>query len=93
MSTHPEMVAGSGRLSTRWMRAVPGLIMKEGAEGVHIAGQSGKGVIAFKVIDGSMRAHDVITRSALAQIGVAAEFPSVSVFGGLPPKLEIRASF
>lgn len=93
MSTHPEMVAGSGRLSTRWMRAVPGLIMKEGAEGVHIAGQSGKGVIAFKVIDGSMRAHDAITRSALAQIGVVAEFPSVSVFGGLPPKLEIRASF
>jgi L-asparaginase II len=93
MSNHPEMVAGSGRLSTRWMEAVPGLIMKEGAEGVHIAAQSGKGVIAFKVIDGSMRAHDVITRSALAQIGITAEILTGSVFGGPAPKVEIRASF
>lgn len=93
MSTHPEMVAGNGRLSTQWMRAVPGLIMKEGAEGVHIAGQRGKGVIAFKVIDGSMRAHEVITRSALARIGITAQVPAASVFGGPLPKVEIRASF
>ncbi len=93
MTTYPEMVAGSGRLSTRWMRAVPGLIMKEGAEGVHIAAQSGKGVVAFKVIDGSMRAHDVVTRSALAHIGITADILAGSVFGGPAPKVEIRASF
>ena len=67
--------------------------MKEGAEGVHIAGQRGKGVIAFKVIDGSMRAHEVITRSALARIGITAQVPAATVFGGPLPKVEIRASF
>jgi L-asparaginase II len=93
MSSFPEMVAGNGRLSARWMRAVPGLIMKEGAEGVHIAALSGKGVIAFKVIDGSMRAHEVITRSALSRIGIIGDIPATTVFGGPAPKVEIRSSF
>ena len=30
----PEMVAGEGRLTTRKMREIPGLFMKEGAEGI-----------------------------------------------------------
>lgn len=93
MSEHPEMVAGGARLSTRWMKAVPGLIMKEGAEGVHIAGKRGHGVIAFKVIDGSMRAHDVITRSALERIGITAALPASTVFGGPTPAVKIRATF
>lgn len=33
----PEMVAGEGRLTTRKMREIPGLFLKEGAEGVQIA--------------------------------------------------------
>jgi L-asparaginase II len=96
MTTHPEMVAGAGRLSAKWMRAVPGLIMKEGAEGVMIAGQRGRGVVAFKVIDGSMRAHEEIIRAALAKIGItsSALAPSgVTVFGGPAPKVAIRAAF
>ena len=93
MSQFPEMVAGNGRLSTRWMQAVPGLIMKEGAEGVHIAGKRDHGVIAFKVIDGSMRAHDVIARSALARIGISAPITGATIFGGPPVKVEIRATF
>lgn len=93
MSEYPHMVAGNGRLSTRWMESTPGLIMKEGAEGVHIAGMKNHGVIAFKVIDGSMRAHDVITRAALAKIGINGSVSGVSVFGGPPAKVEIRAAF
>lgn len=96
MTTHPEMVAGRGRLSTTWMRAVPGLIMKEGAEGVLIAGEREQGVVAFKVIDGSMRAHEVITRAALAKIGitsVSAVPSATTVFGGPAPKVAIRAAF
>lgn len=96
MSSHPEMVAGAGRLSAKWMRAVPGLIMKEGAEGVMIAGQRNHGVVAFKVIDGSMRAHEAIIRSALAKIGITSSAMSASgatVFGGPAPKVAIRAAF
>lgn len=93
MSSFPEMVAGNGRLSARWMRKVPGLIMKEGAEGVHIAALRGKGVIAFKVIDGSMRAHEVVTRAALSRIGIIGDVPATTVFGGPAPKVEICSSF
>ena len=96
MSKHPEMVAGNLRLSAEWMNAVPGLIMKEGAEGVLIAGARGQGIIAFKVIDGSMRAHDVIARAALGKIAVTSEKASLTgatVFGGPIPKLRIRAAF
>lgn len=96
MRQYPEMVAGNGRLSTIWMRAVPGLIMKEGAEGVLIAGMRDRGVIAFKVIDGSMRAHDVIIRAALSKIGITsanAALIGATVFGGPAPKVAIRAAF
>lgn len=97
MTSFPQMVAGNGRLSTRWMRAVPGLIMKEGAEGVQIAGMKNRGVVAFKVIDGSLRAHDVITRAALERIGISREVSGAiageTVFGGPPAKVEIRAAF
>jgi len=75
------------------MRKVPGLIMKEGAEGVHIAALRGKGVVAFKVIDGSMRAHEVVTRAALSRIGIVGDMPATTVFGGAVPKVEIRSSF
>lgn len=96
MSNHPEMVAGNRRLSAIWMRAVPGLIVKEGAEGVMIAGMRNHGVVAFKVIDGSMRAHEAIIRSALAQIGITSANPALAgatVFGGPAPKVAIRAAF
>ena len=96
MSSHPEMVSGARRLSAGWMRAVPGLIMKEGAEGVLIAGQRGRGVIAFKVLDGSFRAHGVIIRAALERIGITGVEQAVSsltIFGGPPPKVAIRAAF
>lgn len=93
MTNHPTMVAGSRRLSTQWMKAKPGLIMKEGAEGVHIAGHGQYGVLAFKVIDGSMRAHEVITRRALALLGIADGPAPATVFGGPAPTLAIRAAF
>jgi L-asparaginase II len=96
MTSHPEMVAGAGRLSANWMRALPGLIMKEGAEGVMIAGQRGFGVVAFKVIDGAMRAHQEIISAALAKIGITSGVMARSgttVFGGPAPKVSIRAAF
>lgn len=96
MTGHPEMVAGRRRLSALWMRACPGLIMKEGAEGVHIAGMRKQGVIVFKVMDGSMRAHAVIIRAALERIGITSENQALlgaTIFGGPAPKVAIRAAF
>lgn len=33
MREYPELVSGVGRLTQRWMSVIPGLLMKEGAEG------------------------------------------------------------
>jgi L-asparaginase II len=52
---YPELVAGDGRLTTRMMQAIPGLFMKEGAEGVQVCALSYGRVIAIKIIDGSWR--------------------------------------
>lgn len=96
MTEYPEMVSGSGRLSALWMRSCPGLIMKEGAEGVLVAGMRDHGVIVFKVIDGSMRAHGAITRASLERIGISSDSQALvgaTIFGGLAPKVAIRATF
>lgn len=58
MVTHPEMVAGQGRLCTDLMRRVEGRIFaKLGAEGVYCVGVPGAEIgVAIKIEDGSMRA-------------------------------------
>ncbi len=38
MTAHPDLVGGTGRDVTRVMRAVPGLVAKDGADGVYAAG-------------------------------------------------------
>lgn len=86
MRTYPEMVGGEGRFTTELMRTVPGLLVKEGAEGVQAAADQYGNAIVFKVIDGSMRAIPPVLIEALKQIGIESpqlmEFGRVPVFGG-----------
>lgn len=58
MVTHPDMVAGEGRLCTDLMRQVEGRIFaKLGAEGVYCVGVPGAEIgVAIKIEDGAMRA-------------------------------------
>lgn len=93
MREFPELVSGVGRLTQRWMAAIPGLLMKEGAEGVQVASLADGQTLAFKVSDGGFRAFSIITAAALAHFGVAAPDESVSVFGGGAPVGAIRATF
>ncbi|WP_040159030.1 asparaginase [Nigerium massiliense] len=73
MRAHPEYVAGTRRDATRFMRAVPGLIAKDGAEGVYAAGlPDGRG-IAVKIADGHERARAGLLAALLQVAGVAAE--------------------
>ena len=60
MRAHPYLVGGPGRDVTRFMAAVPGLVAKDGAEGVYGAGFADGTGVAFKVADGSARARPVI---------------------------------
>ena len=79
---YPELVAGEGRLTTRMMKAVPGLFMKEGAEGIEVCGLSDGRVIAIKIIDGSWRPVAPIIMEVFKRWGVAMPDESVKIYGG-----------
>jgi L-asparaginase II len=79
---YPELVAGEGRLTTRMMQAVPGLFMKEGAEGVQVCALRDGRVIAIKIIDGSWRPVAPIIMEIFNRWGVEMPDESVKIYGG-----------
>jgi L-asparaginase II len=81
-TTYPELVAGDSRLTTRMMKAVPGLFMKEGAEGIEVCALVDGRVIAIKVIDGSWRPVAPIIMEIFKRWGVVMPDESVKVYGG-----------
>jgi L-asparaginase II len=81
-TNYPELVAGDGRLTTRMMQAVPGLFMKEGAEGVQVCALSDGRVIAIKIIDGSWRPVAPIIMEIFKRWGVDMPDESVKIYGG-----------
>lgn len=70
---HPEMLGGSDRPVTRLIEAVPGLISKEGFEGVQVAAMPDGSVVAVKVSDGSGRPRTQLVAAGLALCGVRRE--------------------
>jgi L-asparaginase II len=70
MAARPEMVGGETRDVTVLMREIPGLIAKDGAEGVFVAALQDGRSIALKVADGSDRARPPLMLALLAHIGV-----------------------
>ena len=70
MTTHPELVAGDRRDATRVMRLVPGLMAKDGAEGVFAAALPDGRAAAVKIADGAGRAAGIVLAAALRTVGV-----------------------
>ncbi|QCB92501.1 asparaginase [Cellulomonas shaoxiangyii] len=70
MSAHPWHVGGTGRDVTAVMAAVPGLVAKDGADGVYAAGLPDGGAVALKVADGGSRPRPAVLAAALAVAGV-----------------------
>ncbi|MEY2975322.1 MAG: hypothetical protein RIR49_1742 [Actinomycetota bacterium] len=70
MSVHPELVGGPTRPVTHLMRAVPGLMAKDGAEGVMVAALPDGRAVAVKIADGAMRAAVPVAAAALRRLGV-----------------------
>jgi len=70
MNANPWLVGGVGRDVSRAMAAVPGLVAKDGADGVYAAGLADGGCLAFKVLDGGERPRPVLLAAALAVAGV-----------------------
>ncbi|MGA0783856.1 MAG: asparaginase [Ilumatobacteraceae bacterium] len=70
MTAHPELVGGPERPVSVLMRAVPGLMAKDGAEGVFVAGLLDGRAVVVKISDGASRAAAVVAAAALRTLGV-----------------------
>ncbi|MEU8694426.1 asparaginase [Streptomyces sp. NPDC048665] len=95
MREHAEMASGSGRDVAALMRAVPGLLAKDGFEGVQVAALPDGRAIAVKIADGANRARIPVAAAALARAGVdpglLTEFAGESLLGGGKPVGCVRA--
>lgn len=95
MTAHPDVVAGELRDATRMMRAVPGLMAKNGAEGVFAAALPDGRAAAVKIADGSGRAAGVVLAAALAHGGVDLDPASLGepILGHGRPVGRVRPAF
>ncbi|GER23746.1 asparaginase [Zafaria cholistanensis] len=89
MRAHPEQVAGEGRDVTALMRRVPGLLAKDGFEGLQLIGLPDGRSLAIKIADGADRARLPVTLHALELMGLdggtlASLQPDPVLGGGLP---------
>ena len=73
MRAEPWLVAGTGREDTDLMCAVPGLLVKGGADGVHVAAVPGRGAVALKLDDGGDRGRGPALAAGLRRLGVPAD--------------------
>ena len=80
MTSHPEMVGGPRRDVTLVMRGVPGLMAKDGAEGVFAVALPDGRAVAMKVADGANRARPPIMRGALTLLGIDTSSVDPSAF-------------
>ncbi|MFF4357128.1 asparaginase [Streptomyces sp. NPDC001604] len=94
MREHAEMASGAGRDVAALMRAVPGLLAKDGFEGVEVAALPDGRAVAVKISDGANRARIPVTAAALARAGVdpalLTRFAGEPLLGGGEPVGEIR---
>jgi L-asparaginase II len=94
MRAHPELVGGTGRDVTRLMSGAPGVLAKDGAEGVYAAALPSGAAAAVKVTDGAQRARPPLLVGALRALGLRApvldELAEVPVLGGGRPVGVVR---
>ncbi|MGX1128602.1 L-asparaginase II [Streptomyces glaucescens] len=94
MRDHAEMASGAGRDVAALMRAVPGLLAKDGFEGVQVAALPDGRAIAVKIADGANRARIPVAAAALARAGVdpalLGDFAGEPLLGGGRPVGSVR---
>lgn len=95
MRAHPGTVAGSGRDVTALMETVPGLLAKDGFEGIQVIALADGGALALKISDGGDRARMPSAVPALLALGVdpalLGAFNNLPVYGGGHPVGQLRA--
>lgn len=92
MREHPFLVGGTDRDVTQLMEHVPGLVAKDGAEGVFAAGLPDGSAVAVKIADGGGRARTPVLVAGLRALGVADldRWATSPVLGGGQPVGETR---
>jgi L-asparaginase II len=94
MTARPDLVGGTGREVTDLMAGVPGLVAKDGAEGVFAAALPDGSAVAVKVADGAQRAAVPVLVAGLRALGVRADvldrLATAPVLGGGRPVGEVR---
>ena len=89
---NPIMVSGVGRLPTILMQKVPGLFVKDGAEGVMIMSTPKGEVIVWKMSDGSQRGNSPLSVATLSHLGITVDLERENVMGDGRVVGEIRTS-
>ncbi len=94
MTGHPQLVGGTDRDVTALMTAVPGLVAKDGAEGVYAAALPDGSAVALKIADGAGRARMPVMAAALHLLGVTGldALLTTPVLGGGLPVGQVRAT-
>jgi L-asparaginase II len=96
MTARPDLVGGTGREVTDLMAGIPGLVAKDGAEGVVAAALPDGSAVAVKVADGAARAAVPVLVAGLRALGVEAEvlqrLSRPPVLGAGVPVGELRPS-
>ncbi|MFH8802000.1 asparaginase [Streptomyces sp. NPDC017936] len=94
MRDHAETASGSRRDVAALMRAVPGLLAKDGFEGVEVAALPDGRAVAVKIADGADRARVPVTAAALVLAGVdpalLTAFAGEPLLGGGEPVGSVR---
>jgi L-asparaginase II len=97
MRANPMLIGGTGRAVSELSAAVPGLLCKDGAEGVWGAALPDGRAFAAKVEDGGMRTLGPVLCAALRHWdidgAVVQRWSAVPVLGGGEPVGEIRWAF
>ena len=91
-TSFPEMVSGKGRVVTEAMERIPGLLVKDGAEGVMIASLPGSGTLCWKTSDGSNRGDRPLLSASLSHLGITLNFDQIPIYGDGKVVGEVRAS-
>jgi L-asparaginase II len=93
---HPAWLGGTRRDVTALIAGVPGLIAKDGAEGVYAAALPDGRAVTLKVDDGAARARPPVMVAALRALGVEApvldELAEAPLLGGGQPVGSVRAT-
>ena len=90
--TYPIMVSGIGRLPTILMEKVPGLFVKDGAEGVMVMTLPQGQTVVWKMSDGSQRGASSLVVASLSHLGINVDLEREKVMGDGQVVGEIRAS-